>query len=164
MILLQATPAPAAPGPPPMPAGAPWWAWLIIAVLTLVMPAVVQIILERRKRAGLARISKDVAAHGATLTEHGATLAALEGATEETDPAIVAAREAARAALVERVQKLESRADHVDAELKDIKGKMERRAEEDARAERELQRELGRVAGLLEGQNGSSGGARSRRG
>lgn len=155
--------APPPPPAPPLPATAPWWAWLLLALAGLLVPAGVQILLDRRKRASLARISKDVHAHGATLTEHGATLAALrqraEDGPEKTDPAIVQAREAQRQGLEQRVQKLEARAERTEGEVRDLK----RRAEEDARSDRELDRELGRIAGLLEAQHGGSG-SRSRRG
>lgn len=167
MLLLQAVPT--APSPPPvLPASAPWWAFLLLGLAPIVVGAVVQIVLARRKTASLVRLHKDVASHGSTLTEHGATLAALKEHAaeppEKTDPALVRERESARQALEQRVHKLEARADHADAEIKDIRAKMERRAEEDARADRELERELGRIAGMLEAHNGSGSGTRSRRG
>jgi polyhydroxyalkanoate synthesis regulator phasin len=133
----------------------------------LVLPALVQFILERRKRASLARLQKEIIAHGAALTEHGAALGALKQhaaeAPEKTDPAIAQAREAQRHGLEQRAHKLEGRVDHLEHEVRDLKAKIERRADDDARADRELVRELGRVAGILEAQNGGSG-TRSRRG
>lgn len=155
------TAPPTAPPLPALPAGSPWWAFLLLGLAPLLVTALVQVLLHRRKTAGLTRLQKDVAVHGSTLTEHGAAIGALkQHATEpaeKTDPAIVQARESQRQGLEQRVQRLEQRADATDGEIRDIK----RRSDEDRRADGELKQQIGRIEGILEVKNGN--GARSRR-
>lgn len=160
-MLFSQPPTTAPPTAPPLPAGSPWWAFLLLGLAPLVITALVQVLLHRRKTAGLARLQKDVAVHGSTLTEHGASLAALkQHATEppeKTDPAIAQARESQRQGLEQRVQRLEQQTLQLDTEVKDIK----RRAADDAKTDAALQNQLGRLEGYLEAQNGN--GSRSRR-
>ncbi len=134
-----------------MPAGAPWWAWLLLGLAGLLVPAVVQVVLARRRAISTAKLAKDVA----SLVKDVAELKARpDEVPEETDPTITASRE-------RQLHKLETVIEHVVRDVTEIKATMSRRAEEDAQVDRKLERELGRVAGLLEAHNvGSSRPAR----
>lgn len=137
MLLLDvSTSAPVAP----LPAGAPWWAWLALGLATLLVPAVVQVLLARRGGANAAKLVKDLAAEVAALKKR------LDEGSGKADPAIAATRE-------QRLHKLETDLARLDAEVREIKATMSRRADDDAQADRKLERELGRIAGLLEANN-----------
>lgn len=114
-----------------LPPGAPWWATLVLAGIAAV-PGIVAVVLAilKHRSAGHDSTAKALDARFAKIE---ARIAELED--DGTDPDLRAARQ----------QRDEQRVADLEARL----AKIERRAEEAARVDLEIQRILGRVEGFM---------------
>lgn len=126
---------------------APWVA--VALALIAIVPQVIQAL--RGGGGDTKKLAKAIENLQRIQSEHGGSIGALkqhaEAGHEKTDPALTASR-------AREQERLEQRVAVLEAELKEQRIKNDRRAEEDARADKELNHHLGRIAGLLEAQNG----------
>lgn len=123
-----------------LPPGAPWWGVLVLASIGAV-PGVVAVVLEIvRRREGDKSVAKELASLRAEQAKLVARLDELED--DGTDPDVRAAR---HERLEERIERLEQRL--TESEQRWVK--WERRAEEAAKLDLEIQRTLGRVEGFM---------------
>ena len=124
MIVLDAAPA-------ALPSNAPWWGALIVVAI----PGLVAVVLEiiRLRRGGKDATAKALAALREELAKVNARLAEIED--DGTDPDVRA----------ERHRRIEDRLTAIEKRV----AKTERRTEEAAKVDQEIQRALGRVEGAM---------------